>query len=90
MIREKEKEFGHPIILVADDIYRRLVFDGLTSGDVLLSHPHSIRVHSLQGFGTSGERIGFIAVHPGIPERETICQGLVLANRILGFVNAPP
>ena len=46
LIREKEKEFGHPIILVADDIYRRLVFDGLTSGDVLLSHPNSIRVHS--------------------------------------------
>ena len=90
LIREKEKEFGHPIILVADDIYRRLVFDGLTSGDVLLSHPHSIRVHShSKDLGLPGERIGFIAVHPGIPERETICQGLVLANRILGFVNAP-
>ena len=90
LIQEKEKEFGHPIILVADDIYRRLVFDGMKSGDVLLSHPHSIRVHShSKDLGLPGERIGFIAVHPGIPERETVRQALVLSNRILGFVNAP-
>jgi aspartate aminotransferase len=90
LIQEKEKEFGHPIILVADDIYRRLVFDGMKSGDVLLSHPHSIRVYShSKDLGLPGERIGFIAVHPGIPERETVRQALVLSNRILGFVNAP-
>ena len=90
LIRKKEQEFGHPIILVADDIYRRLVFDGMKSGDVLLSHPHSIRVHShSKDLGLPGERIGFIAIHPGIPERETVRQALVLSNRILGFVNAP-
>ena len=90
LLEEKEKEFGHPIILVADDIYRRLVFDGLTSGDVLLSHPHSIRVHShSKDLGLPGERIGFISVNPEIPNRTMVQEALVLANRTLGFVNAP-
>ncbi len=90
LLEEKEKEFGHPIILVADDIYRRLVFDGLTSGDVLLSHPHSIRVHShSKDLGLPGERIGFISVNPEIPDRIMVQEALVLANRTLGFVNAP-
>jgi aspartate aminotransferase len=37
----------------------------------------------------AGERIGFVAVSPAIPEVEELLDGLVLANRILGFVNAP-
>jgi aspartate aminotransferase len=36
-----------------------------------------------------GERIGFLAVHPGTPHAEALLNGMTLANRILGFVNAP-
>ncbi len=36
-----------------------------------------------------GERIGFVAVHPEMPEKDSVLAALILANRILGFVNAP-
>ena len=36
-----------------------------------------------------GERIGYIAVCPRMADREQAVQGLSVANRILGFVNAP-
>jgi len=36
-----------------------------------------------------GERIGYVAVHPRIAEKDMIMEALVLCNRILGFVNAP-
>jgi aspartate aminotransferase len=36
-----------------------------------------------------GERIGYAAVNPGMEDRELVSAGLVLSNRILGFVNAP-
>ena len=42
----KEKEFGHPIYLVSDDIYRYLVFDGLTNSNAFLSYKNSILVNS--------------------------------------------
>ena len=36
-----------------------------------------------------GERIGYVATNPNISDREVVGAGLVLSNRILGFVNAP-
>ena len=90
LLQEKEREVGHPIYLVSDDIYRRLTYDGVTSGNALLSHPNSLLVTShSKDLGLPGERIGYIAVNPQIEERTLVQGALVLANRVLGFVNAP-
>ena len=90
LLLRKEKEFGHPIYLVADDIYRYLVFDGLTNSNAFFSYPNSILVNShSKDLGLPGERIGYIVIHPCVIEREDLRAALVLCNRILGFVNAP-
>ena len=90
LLLDKEKEFGHPVYLVSDDIYRYLVFDGLTNCNAFLSYPNSILVNShSKDLGLPGERIGYIAVHPEVSERQELREALVLCNRILGFVNAP-
>ena len=86
----KEKEFGHPIYLVSDDIYRHLVFDGLTNSNAFLSYKNAILVNShSKDLGLPGERIGYIAVHPEITEKQELREALSICNRILGFVNAP-
>ena len=36
-----------------------------------------------------GERIGYLAVHPQIHDKLPLLDAMTLANRILGFVNAP-
>ena len=36
-----------------------------------------------------GERIGFAAVNPAADYHDDVLNGMALANRILGFVNAP-
>ena len=90
LLLHKEKEFGHPIYLVSDDIYRYLVFEGLANCNVFFSYTNSIIVNShSKDLGLPGERIGYIAIHPEIIEREELRDALVLCNRILGFVNAP-
>lgn len=90
LLARKEAEVGHAIYLVSDDIYRRLAYDGVAPGNALLSHPNSVLVTShSKDLGLPGERIGFIAVHPGVEERPLLQGALVLANRVLGFVNAP-
>ena len=38
----KEEKFGHPIYLIADDIYRHLVFDGVKNCNILQSYKNSI------------------------------------------------
>ncbi|MBV5325267.1 MAG: aminotransferase class I/II-fold pyridoxal phosphate-dependent enzyme, partial [Rhodospirillaceae bacterium] len=37
----------------------------------------------------AGERIGYVALAPNMPGKEDLMNGIVFANRILGYVNAP-
>ncbi len=90
LLLRKEREFGHPIYLVSDDIYRYLVYDGLKNSNAFLSYANTILVNShSKDLGLPGERIGYIAVHPEVIEKQELREALVLCNRILGFVNAP-
>lgn len=90
LLARKEQEIEHPIFLVSDDIYRHLVYDGIRNSNVFLSHRNALLVNShSKDLGLPGERIGYIAVHPEMEDRSEVQEGLVLCNRILGFVNAP-
>ncbi|MEW6218792.1 MAG: pyridoxal phosphate-dependent aminotransferase [Thermodesulfobacteriota bacterium] len=90
LLTEASQRQGSPIYLVADEPYRKIVFDGAEVPPVLASYPASILVSSSsKDLSVPGERIGYIAVHPAMPDRAALLGGLTLANRILGFVNAP-
>jgi aspartate aminotransferase len=92
LLARKEKEYGSDIYLVSDEPYRKLIYDGLSYPFIYAHHPHSIAVTShSKDLGLPGERIGYIAVNPGIPgpDRADLIDGLTFCNRTLGFVNAP-
>lgn len=90
VLRQKEAEFGSTIYLISDEPYAGLVFDGVSVPPVLGIFPHGILVTShSKDLALPGERIGYIAIHPAIPEAGLLFDGLVFANRVLGFVNAP-
>jgi aspartate aminotransferase len=36
-----------------------------------------------------GERIGYVAIHPHCDDHDFVAAGLVMCNRVLGYVNAP-
>ncbi|HPS93457.1 MAG TPA: pyridoxal phosphate-dependent aminotransferase [Deltaproteobacteria bacterium] len=81
----------HPrVIVISDEPYRAIVYDGITVPSVLGIIPNSVVVTSAsKELSLAGERIGYIAVSPGIAGKEEFVAALVLATRILGFVNAP-
>lgn len=86
----KSEEFGRPIYLVADEPYRFLVFDECEVPSILPLYPYSIAVSSFsKNLSLAGERVGFAAVNPDMPGKGELIGGIVLANRILGYVNAP-
>jgi len=90
LFRRKEAEFGSPIYLISDEPYAALAFDGASVPPVLGIFEHGILVTShSKDLALPGERIGYIAIHPAIPEASLLFDGLVFANRVLGFVNAP-
>ncbi len=78
------------IYLIADEPYRKIVYDGHTVPGVFPAYRNSLVVSSYsKDLSLPGERIGYIAVHPEIEGKAQLLGALALANRILGFVNAP-
>ena len=79
-----------PIYLVSDEPYRFLAYDGVEVPPILPLYPFSVAVGSFsKSLSLAGERIGYIAVSPSMPMADPFLAGLILCNRILGYVNAP-
>lgn len=90
LISKKEREFGSNILVISDEPYTQLVYDGETVPSVLKIFPNSVIVNSFsKSLNLPGDRIGYIAVNSSVPDIELFISGLSLSNRILGFVNAP-
>lgn len=84
------ERFGTSIYLVSDEPYRNIVFDGNEVPALMPVTTNTIIASSYsKELSLPGERIGYLAVHPEMAEKEAVIGALTLANRILGFVNAP-
>ena len=82
--------FGRPIYLINDEPYRRLVYDGLSLPSVFQAYPDSLVATSFsKDLSLAGERIGYLALNPRAQNKSELMGGLILANRILGYINAP-
>jgi len=76
--------------MLSDEPYRKIVFDNLEVPSIFAAYSNSIVLSSYsKDLSLPGERIGYIAIHPQIIEKEALLGAMTLANRILGFVNAP-
>jgi aspartate aminotransferase len=81
---------GRTIYLVSDEPYRKIVYDGLSVPSILEAYPNSIVASSYsKDISLPGERLGYLVVHPEADQTEALMAGMILANRVLGFVNAP-
>ncbi|MGC9323163.1 MAG: pyridoxal phosphate-dependent aminotransferase [Desulfomonilia bacterium] len=81
----------HPSILViSDEPYRAIVYDDIAVPSIPAIFPNSVVITSAsKELSLAGERIGYIAVSPLADDRDALLGSLILATRILGFVNAP-
>jgi len=90
LLERKSREYGKEIYLISDEPYRDIVYDNVEIPSVLKLYANSFAVSSYsKDLSIPGERLGYIAVNPGIANFSETLDGLVLCNRILGYVNAP-
>jgi aspartate aminotransferase len=90
MLEDKGKKFGRIIHIISDEPYDKIVYDGVRVPSLLKAYRHSLIANSYsKTLSVPGERIGFIAVNPEADGLELLLGGLVMCNRMLGFVNAP-
>ena len=90
VLREREKHFGKPIFLFSDEPYRELAYDGVKVPYVTRFYDNAIVGYSYsKSFSLAGERIGYLVIPDEVTDQRNVMAAATVANRILGFVNAP-
>lgn len=90
LLERKSAEIGRIIYLVSDDPYRQIVYNGVRVPPVMQAYTYTIIASSYsKALSIAGERIGYVAANPTMKDIKQVMEGLILSNRILGYVNAP-
>lgn len=77
-----------PLYLLCDDVYHRVLFDLDRCPTPSHHYSRAIVLSSYsKDLSIPGERAGYVALHPALPERELLMGALTMLNRTLGFVN---
>jgi len=78
------------LYLITDDPYRRILYELDWCPTPARYYPRTLIVSSYsKDVSIAGERIGYIAVPPTVPDRGVLMGALTMLNRTLGYVNAP-
>jgi aspartate aminotransferase len=90
VLTRASKAQGRPVWLVSDEPYRAIAYDGVEVPWPVTCYRDTVHVTSFsKDLALPGERIGYLAVHPGSPDADVVLSAATFATRILGFVNAP-
>lgn len=90
MLKAAEKRIGHTIYVISDEPYRELAYDGIQVPFMTKHIKNCIICYSFsKSLSLPGERIGYLAVPKEAEDYDQLIQGLAIANRVIGFVNAP-
>ncbi len=90
LLERKQQEFGSEIFIIADEPYRELVY-----GDLEVPYLTKYYNNTIVGYSWSkslslpGERIGYLVLPSEMNDFEETLNAATVANRVLGFVNAP-
>ena len=90
MLKDKSKEFGHPIYIIADEPYRELTYDDAYVHYIPDIYPNTVICYSYSKvFSLPGERIGYFFIPDCVQDGERLFAAAAGAARIMGHVCAP-
>ena len=91
MLSRRERELGRPIYLLADEPYRELVYGGAEVPFLPALYPDTLYCYSFsKSLSIPGERVGFLAFHPAMAERDRLFDAIQGAMRITGYLCVSP
>ena len=90
IMRQKTKELGTEMVLISDEPYRELAYDGVEVPYVTKYYADTVVCYSYsKSLSLPGERIGYLVIPDEFTESEAVFTAATIANRVLGCVNAP-
>jgi len=77
---------ARPIVLISDESYNRVRFDGRPFVSPAVAYPHTLIQYTYgKQLLAPGERIGYIAVSPNMAEREQVREAVTFAQIVGGW-----
>ena len=77
---------GHPIFLVSDEPYNRIIFDDRTFHSPAEAYPHTVITYSYgKQLLAPGQRIGYLTVPPTMPDREAFRETVFVSQLATGY-----
>ncbi|MBR6700878.1 MAG: pyridoxal phosphate-dependent aminotransferase, partial [Firmicutes bacterium] len=90
ILDKKQKEYGTSIYLISDEPYRELAYDGVEVPYLTKYYKNTVVGYSYsKSLSLPGDRIGYLVIPSEVDDYEEVFEGASVANRVLGFVNAP-
>ena len=73
VLRAASAEHGRPIVLISDEAYNRIVFDGTTFRSPALDYDATATIYTYgKTLLAPGQRIGYVALTPTFPDRAAV------------------
>ncbi len=89
ILRQKSKEYGHPIYLISDEPYRDIIFEGVDAPYIANYYENTLTCYSFsKSLSLPGERIGYLAVNPECQHGDTIIEICPQISRTIGHNGA--
>lgn len=90
ILEKKQEEYHTQIVLISDEPYRELAYDGTVVPFVTRYYKNTAVCYSYsKSLSLPGERIGYLLIPDEMENSREVFQAATIANRILGCVNAP-
>ncbi len=87
LLEETSQRNGRTIYLLSDEPYNRIVFDGARFHSPTAFYPNTLLAYSYgKVLLTPGQRIGYLALPPTMPDRDQVRQSILLAQIACGYL----
>ena len=90
VLTEASERHGRPIYLISDEAYSRIVYDDRAFRSPTEFYPWSFLVYTYgKQLLTPGQRVGYVALPPTMPDREQVRNALMMGQLAFGGNGVP-
>jgi aspartate aminotransferase len=86
VLRRASEQHGRPIVLISDQSYDRIIFDGIDFRSPALDYEATATIYTYgKTLLAPGQRIGWVALHPSFPDAETVGYRIFVQQLAAGW-----
>lgn len=86
LLSEHSAQQGRPVYLISDEAYSRIIYDNRPYYSPTAYYPHTFLLYTYgKTLLTPGQRIGYIALPPTMPDRDVLRPALFASQLVTGY-----